>query len=123
MNASILYALFAAALFGASTPFAKMMVGELPPILLAGLLYLGSGIGLSVVRLIRDRGWKSSGLIRSEWPWLLGAVAFGGMLGPILLMFGLTRTAGTTASLLLNVEAVLTALLAWVIFPMVVGAV
>jgi drug/metabolite transporter (DMT)-like permease len=116
MNASVLYALLAAALFGASTPFAKMMVGELSPILLAGLLYLGSGVGLSAARLIRDRGWQSSGLARPEWPWLLGAITFGGVLGPTLLMFGLTQTAGTTASLLLNLEAVLTALLAWVVF-------
>lgn len=116
MNASVIYALLAAALFGASTPFAKVMLGELAPVLLAGLLYLGSGIGLAVVRLIRDRGWRSSRLARSEWPWLLGAVAFGGVLGPVALMFGLTRTAGTTASLLLNLEAVLTALLAWVVF-------
>lgn len=116
MNASILYALLAAALFGASTPFAKMMVGEQSPILLAGLLYLGSGIGLSVARMIRDRGWQSSGLTRADWPWLLGAIAFGGVLGPIALMFGLVRTAGTTASLLLNLEAVLTAVIAWVVF-------
>lgn len=116
MNASVIYALFAAALFGASTPFAKVMVGELSPILLAGLLYLGSGIGLSAVRLIRDRSWRPSRLARSEWPWLLGAIAFGGVLGPVALMFGLTQTAGTTASLLLNLEAVLTAVLAWVVF-------
>lgn len=116
MNAAILYALAAAALFGASTPLAKMLVGELPPVLLAGLLYLGSGVGLALVRLVRDRGWRSSGLARSEWPWLLGAIFFGGVLGPVLLMFGLTRTGGATASLLLNMEAVLTALIAWVIF-------
>ncbi len=116
MNASVIYALLAAALFGASTPFAKVMVGELSPVLLAGLLYLGSGIGLSAARLIRDRGWRSSRLARSEWSWLLGAIAFGGVLGPVALMFGLARTAGTTASLLLNLEAVLTAVLAWVVF-------
>lgn len=116
MNASIIYALLAAALFGASTPLAKMMVGELPPVLLAGLLYLGSGIGLAAVRLLRDRGWQSFGLARSGWPWLLGAIFFGGILGPILLMFGLTRTSSAAASLLLNVEAAFTALLAWVVF-------
>lgn len=116
MNTSILYALLAAALFGASTPFAKLLVGELPPILLAGLLYLGSGIGLSVARLIRDRGWRPAGLARSEWAWLLGAIAFGGVLGPVALLFGLTQTSGATASLLLNLEAVLTAVIAWLLF-------
>ncbi len=52
MNRSAVYALLAAALFGASTPFAKLLVGEIFPVLLAGLLYLGSGIGLTLVRMI-----------------------------------------------------------------------
>ena len=56
MNPIIFYALLAAALFGASTPFAKLLLGDIPPVLLAGLLYLGSGMGLSVARLVRDRG-------------------------------------------------------------------
>ena len=116
MNPSILQALLAAALFGASTPFAKLLVGEVQPVLLGGLLYLGSGGGLFAIRLIRDRGWKAAGLSGGEWPWLLGAIAFGGMLGPVALMFGLTRSSGADASLLLNLEAVLTALLAWVAF-------
>ena len=116
MNRSVLYALSAAALFGASTPFAKLLVGEISPWLLAGLLYLGSGIGLALVRVIRDGGWKRSQLRRQEWPWLLGAITFGGILGPVALMFGLTHSSGATASLLLNLETVLTALLAWVVF-------
>lgn len=116
MNNSVVHALLAAALFGASTPFAKLLVGESSPILLAGLLYLGSGIGLTLVRLIRDRGWKPAGLARSEWPWLLGAILFGGVLGPVALLFGLMTTSGSTASLLLNLEAVLTAGIAWVVF-------
>ena len=116
MNIAILHALVAAALFGASTPLAKSLVGELPPLLLAGLLYLGSGLGLTIVRLIRDRRWQPSGFTRAEWPWFLGAVFFGGILGPAALMFGLTSTSGSTASLLLNLEAVLTAVLAWVVF-------
>lgn len=106
----------AAALFGASTPFAKLLSSDLSPFMLAGLLYLGSGIGLAIARLIRDRGWKSSGLTTHEWPWLAGAICFGGVLGPLALMFGLTHTSGSTASLMLNLEAVLTALIAWVIF-------
>ena len=116
MNSSVVHALLAAALFGASTPFAKLLVGELSPVLLAGLLYLGSGIGLTLVRLIRDRGWKPASLARTEWPWLLGAVLFGGVLGPVALLFGLMTTSGTTASLLLNLEAVLTAVIAWCVF-------
>lgn len=109
-------ALLAAALFGASTPFAKLLTGSVSPLLLGGLLYLGSGIGLAVTRLIRDRGWKPSGLQTHEWPWLLGAILFGGMLAPVALMFGLNFTPGATAALLLNLEAVLTAVMAWVLF-------
>lgn len=116
MNRSVLYALSAAALFGASTPFAKLLIGEISAVLLAGLLYLGSGLGLTVVRLIRDRGWKPSGLSSTEWPWLLGAILFGGVLGPVALLFGLVHTTGSTASLLLNLEAVLTAVIAWIVF-------
>lgn len=116
MNLSIFYALAAAALFGASTPLAKTLGLGLSPILLAGLLYLGSGVGLAGVRLIRDHGWKPTGLTPAEWPWLIGAIAFGGILGPVALMFGLTRTAGTTASLMLNLESVLTAVIAWRVF-------
>ena len=97
MNTSVIYALAAAALFGASTPLAKVLGAEVPPVLLAGLLYLGSGVGLVLVRCLRDRGWKSSGLPAGEWPWLAGAILFGGVLGPVALMFGLTRTSGATA--------------------------
>lgn len=116
MATSVLHALAAAALFGASTPFAKLLVGELPPILLAGVLYLGSGLGLALGRLIRDRGWQASGLTVGEWPWFLGAILFGGVLGPTALMIGLSSTPASTASLLLNLEAVLTAVLAWMVF-------
>lgn len=116
MNLSVLYALVAAALFGASTPLAKLLGVDTPPILLAGLLYLGSGVGLTLVRLVRDRGWQRPGLPAGEWPWLLGAILFGGVLAPVALMFGLTRTAGASASLMLNLESVLTAVLAWVVF-------
>lgn len=109
-------ALGAAVLFGASTPLVKLLVGELPTLLLAGLLYLGSGLGLAVIRLLRDRGWKPSGLAPGEWRWLAGAIVFGGLLGPVLLVFGLSHINAGVASLMLNLEAVLTAVLAWVVF-------
>ena len=116
MSSSVLHAIAAALLFGASTPFAKLLVGELSPMLLAGLLYLGSGLGLTLVRLVRDRGWQASGLTKGEWPWLAGAILFGGVMGPAALMIGLSSTPAAAASLLLNLEAVLTAVLAWVVF-------
>lgn len=116
MNRNIVYALLAAALFGASTPFAKLLIVGLSPVLLGGLLYLASGLGLLAARLIRDRGWKASGLARSEWPWLLGSIFFGGVVGPVALLFGLQQVSALTASLLLNLEAVLTAVIAWLVF-------
>lgn len=116
IRSAIWPALAAAALFGGSTPLVKLLVGELSPLLLAGLLYLGSGLGLTTVRLARDRGWRPGGLGAGEWRWLTGAIVFGGMLGPALLVFGLTRVGAGSASLLLNLEAVFTAGLAWIVF-------
>jgi drug/metabolite transporter (DMT)-like permease len=113
---SILSALAAALLFGASVPFAKVLAGDVSPILLASLLYLGSGIGLVAARGIRDRSFSLPAMSGRQWCWLAGAVALGGVVGPILLMVGLTRTSATDASLLLNLEAVLTAVLAWLVF-------
>ena len=115
-SSSIAAALTAAALFGASTPLAKALLRDLSPVLLAGSLYLGSGIGLGLVRIARDRGWRTPPITKKEWFWLSLAIGFGGVLGPMALMLGLTRTPAATASLLLNLEAVLTALLAWVVF-------
>jgi len=112
-------ALGAALLFGASTPAAKVLVGQLAPQLLAGLLYLGSGAGLSVLSLLsRAFGGpgKEAALRRLDLPWLAGAVLFGGVIGPLLLMIGLSRTAGGATSLLLNMESVFTALMAWFVF-------
>ena len=116
MNQSVFFALAAAVLFGASTPLAKLLVSDVSPVLLGGLLYLGSGVGLSLFRTARDKGWAPSGIQRGEWPWLLGAILFGGILGPVALMFGLTRVSGSATSLMLNLESVLTAVLAWVVF-------
>ena len=116
MNRAVVHALLAAALFGASTPFAKRFVVDVPPLLLAGLLYLGSGIGLAAFRTVRDRGFRTPGLSRGNWTWLLAAIFFGGVIGPAALMFGLTHTGASQASLLLNLEAVLTAMIAWLVF-------
>lgn len=116
LSSAILAALGAAMLFGGSTPFAKQLVGDMSPVLIAGLLYLGSGIGLILARLFKNRGWPASGLLKNEYGYLIIAIGFGGLLAPILLMIGLVQTSAATASLLLNLEAVLTALLAWIFF-------
>ncbi|HEX9300715.1 MAG TPA: DMT family transporter [Casimicrobiaceae bacterium] len=120
MNPGILCALAAAALFGASTPLAKTLVGDIPPILLAGLLYAGSGVGLTIVLLARLVVTRASAPfawpVRGEWGSLLASIFFGGVLGPVLLMFGLAQLAASTASLLLNLETAFTALVAWFLF-------
>ena len=115
---SVLYALLAALLFGASTPLAKGLLADAPPQILAGLFYCGSGLGLGAIWLVRRRSGSASdaALTRGDLPWMLGAIAFGGLLGPLLLLAGLTHTPASAASLLLNLEGVLTALLAWVVF-------
>src|SRR5919198_713780 len=112
---AIAYALLSAALFGASTPLAKIFAGSITPLALAGLLYLGSGIGLGAWLVFRQRV-RAPALGAGDLPWLAGAIVAGGMVGPALLMYGLASTDAASASLLLNLEAVLTAALAWVVF-------
>ncbi|MBI4773474.1 MAG: DMT family transporter [Deltaproteobacteria bacterium] len=107
-------ALGAALLFGAGTPFAKWLLHGNNPWLLAGVLYLGSGLGASLYRLyIHTHGGK---LEPSEWRWLAGAIFAGGVVAPVLLMVGLTGMPASGASLLLNTEGLFTALLAWFVF-------
>ena len=120
MRSGMMVALGSALLFGMSTPLAKMLVGTVSPLMLAGLLYAGSGLGLSLV--LAGRRWRASrdasmGLPhREEWLWLAAAIFFGGVAGPVALMYGLATSSASIASLLLNLEAVLTALLAWFLF-------
>jgi len=99
---------------GASTPLAKLLLNTVSPWLLAGLLYLGSGIGLSLYRHFSKA--PSVKLPRHELPWFLGAIVTGGIIAPVLLMLGLTRMPASGASLLLNAEGMFTALLAWFAF-------
>jgi drug/metabolite transporter (DMT)-like permease len=105
----ILAALGAALLFGSGTPLAKLLLADVSPWLMAALLYLGSGSGLTLYRLLRKA--PAVHLSRGEWPWLAGAIFTGGVLGPGLQMLGLTRMPASGASLLLNAEGVFTALL------------
>ena len=117
-HSGVWMAFAAAVLFGASAPFAKLLLAGTAPQLLAGLLYLGSGIGLGALWLRRRSGdvVRETPLTRRDLRWLLGAIAFGGVLGPVVLMVGLTRTPASAASLLLNLEGVFTALFAWFVF-------
>src|SRR4029077_8063186 len=97
-----LLALVSAFLFGASTPIAKLLLGVTDPLLLAGLLYLGSGVGLALVTVVG----RSFGIVRPagplrarDLPWLAAIVLFGGILGPALLMSGLTLTPASSGAL------------------------
>jgi len=107
-------ALGAALLFGVSTPLAKLLLGETTPWLLAGLLYLGSGIGLWTLRRLRRTPRAS--LAPGEFLWLGAAILLGGAVAPVLLLWGLVRMPASGAALLLNAETVFTALIAWFAF-------
>ncbi|HZZ89369.1 MAG TPA: DMT family transporter [Caulobacteraceae bacterium] len=113
-------ALVSAALFGASTPLAKRLLGDgLDPWLLAGLLYLGSGLGLGLVHLARGAlgvPAPEAPLRRADLPWLGLVVIAGGVIGPVLLMLGLATTPASSAALLLNLEGLATMAIAWVVF-------
>ncbi len=113
----IAFALLAALLFGLSTPLAKCVSPHVEPVLLAGLLYLCSGLGFGLLRLSRRKSASHEGrLKRADLPWLAAAIITGGAIGPVLLIWGLTQTPASAASLLLNLEGVFTALLAWIVF-------
>jgi len=119
MRTGILLALLSAVLFGASTPLAKMMLGGVSPWMMAGLLYLGAGLGLAVVHLSRSAlrlPAVEAPLRRSDVPWLAAVITTGGILGPLFLMFGLARTDAAGASLLLNLEGLATMSIAWLVF-------
>src|SRR5688500_11842985 len=112
-------ALGSAVLFGASAPLSKLLIGSVDPWLLAGILYLGAGLGLAIVHLGRPLiGLPSpeAPLRRADLPWLAAVVVFGGMLGPLFLMFGLSQTSASSGSLLLNLEGLSTMAIAWVVF-------
>ena len=121
----ILNALVAALLFGASAPLAKLLLGEIEPVLLAALLYLGSGIGLLAVRYVLGNGSstarREARISRSDLPWLAGAILAGGFAAPIVLLFSLKSTPAATAALLLNFETAATTVLALLVFREEVG--
>ena len=115
LSPGVASALGAAVVFGAATPFAKQLGEGTNPQVFAGLLYLGSGTILSVTLAARPSGTREARLQRHDLLPMLLAVIFGGMAGPLLLMIGLRTTPAASASLLLNLEAVFTALGAWLI--------
>jgi drug/metabolite transporter (DMT)-like permease len=108
-------ALGSALLFGTTPLAAKLLLADLSPVLLAGLLYLGAGLGLLVLHLARGGGTETP-LSRTDLPWLAGAILSGGVIGPVLLMFGLSFTSASNGALLLNLESLATMAIAWLVF-------
>lgn len=115
-----MYIFISAALFGVSAPLAKLLVKDISPVFLAGLLYLGAFSGISfysiIKRIVATESSRAAGLKKTDLPWLLGAILSGGIIAPTCLMFGLKHISGFTASLLLNLEGVATAVIAFLFF-------
>jgi len=117
----ILLALTAVAMFGASVPLAQVLLGAVQPVMLAALLYIGGGAAVIGARLVRARNTGESPLVLRDYPWLAGTMLAGGFLAPVLLMVGVASTPAATASLLLNTEAVATAVIEAAFFSEGIG--
>jgi drug/metabolite transporter (DMT)-like permease len=117
----LVYVILSAVLFGLSAPFSKLLLGSIPSVMLAALLYLGAFMGLVSYSMIGKQikglnNSKAASLEKRDIPWLIGAIAAGGAAAPISLMLGLNLTSGFSASLLLNLEGICTAIIAVIIF-------
>ena len=125
MNGGLAAALGAAFFFGISAPLSKLLLGSVSPLMLAGLLYTGSFAGLTLVTLLR-RAWsparsKEASLKGRDYLYLAGSILAGGIAAPLFLLSGLDTISASSASLLMNLEGVLTVLLAFVMFREHVG--
>lgn len=111
-------ALGSAALFGAAPPLSKVLLDSVPPFMLAGLLYLGAGVGLGIYKLLRGRSAQTdeAPLSRKDVPWLALAIGMGGVMAPVLLMFGLLLNTASSSALLLNLEGLATMAIAWLVY-------
>ncbi|CAN7563056.1 DMT family transporter [Mesorhizobium sp. LjNodule214] len=109
-------ALGSAALFGATPPLSKLLLDAVDPFMLAGLLYLGAGIGFGLYTLLRGTGGGEAQLSYKDMPWLALAIGMGGIVAPVLLMFGLTLNTASSSALLLNLEGLATMAIAWLVY-------
>jgi drug/metabolite transporter (DMT)-like permease len=110
------FALASAALFGATPPLSKLLLEAVDPMMLAGLLYAGAGIGLAIYRIAKGTDHTEARLGVHDLPWLALAIVTGGIVGPVLLMWGLTLTSASSAALLLNLEGLATMGIAWLVY-------
>lgn len=123
MNKAIFYAILAAALYALNAPVSKLLLQNVPPTMMAGFLYLGAGIGMTAMGLVRSKtvhGSREMQLTKKDLPYTLGMVILD-IAAPIFLMIGLTRTSAANASLLNNFEIVATSLIALLIFKEKIG--
>jgi drug/metabolite transporter (DMT)-like permease len=117
----LVYAIIAAVLFGISSPLSKLLLADMPPVALAGFLYLGAFAGVflywfSTYKSTDSPENRAARLEKKDWPWLLTATLAGGIIAPICMMYGLSMISGFSASLLLNLEGIFTTLIAVAIF-------
>lgn len=117
------FAILAAALYALNAPMSKLLLGHIPPTMMAGFLYLGAGLGLLVVGIIQKRSGRIHSelpLTKVERPYTIGMVVLD-IAAPIFLMLGLTMTSAANASLLNNFEIVATSLIALFIFKEIIS--
>ncbi len=120
---AVLFAIIAAALYGIGSPVSKLLLEEVPPTLMAALLYLGAGMGMLVLNLIhglKHKKREEAKITSKELPYILGMIVLD-IAAPVLLMFGLSLTTAANASLLNNFEIVATSLIALFIFKEAIG--
>lgn len=118
LTGGIALAVLAAALYAVNAPFSKILLDYIPPTLMAGLLYVGAGLGMGIialVRRVRHADTNAKRLSRADLPYTLGMIALD-IAAPIFLMLGLSATTAASASLLNNFEIVATALIALLLF-------
>ena len=123
MTKPIFFAILAAALYALNSPFSKLLLQNVPPTMMAGFLYLGAGIGMALMGLVRQHTQKEirdTRLQRRDLPYTVAMIALD-IAAPIFLMIGLTRTTAANASLLNNFEIVATSLIAMLVFKEKIG--
>ena len=118
MKKAVFFAVLAAALYALNAPVSKLLLRNVPPTMMAGFLYLGAGIGMGILGLIRSRAGQAKKEIRltkKDLPYTLGMIVLD-IAAPVFLMIGLKQTTAANASLLNNFEIVATSLIAMLLF-------
>ena len=119
----IVYAVLAAVCYGVSTPVSKVLLGEIPPAMMASLLYLGAALGMGIINLLSNRKsavQTEAKLSKKDWSYIIGMILLD-IAAPIFLMIGISSSAPANASLLNNFEIVATTLIACLIFKETIG--